>query len=207
MPLNALDVLRCAVRIKTAENKDHVNVYELITMSAYGYANEDLLDAVAGFFDDVYTTLNAVMYTPWVPYDLKVDVVDVVGGIKTITQNIGTISWGDTFAPGAGSDPLPLHDAAVLLCRTSIGRVLGRKFIGGFTENDWVGDKWSPTALAALAAFGGALLTGFGTPPNNFVAGVLSQAVGHVGTFYPFYEVDISPEPGVQRRRKVSRGS
>ena len=202
------DVIRCSVRQRIGSNNDLINVYEFRNTTAQTAQEADVLAAVAAATDDAYAQLNAKISNVIAPVDIKVDVVSVVGGVKRVTKNVGTVLWGSSYAPAAAGDRLPSGVAALVKGLTGAGKIFAKKFIGGLVEADNAGDAWGATLLTALATFATNVFSDFNTTGGEtFEAGVLSVGAATAGEWFPVSEVAVNTQPHYQRRRRPGVGS
>jgi hypothetical protein len=195
------------VRQTSEDLTDIVNVFHFLAAPWSGaYTTGDLLDAIAGYFDVAYANLNNYIPTNQVPNDIKVDIVELVGGEEVVTENIGTTSWGSTYDPASAGESYAPGVAALVILRTLVGKVFGRKFVGQLSEAALSNGILSTLLQASLAAFGAALLdkVELSATERELFPGVLSK---RTSGFQTFSAVDVNPEPAYQRRRKRSVGS
>lgn len=204
MPILQDEVMRIAVRQRAEDGQDIVNVYEVQAGADSADSNQTMLEAIRDHYDSAYSNLNSNFPEDQTPVDIKVDIIELVGGIKRIVRNIGTISWGSLFNPGGTSDNIPAGVAAVVLFRTIVGKVFGRKFLGQLMEGNVSGDSYSGTITAAIALYIADILSTFAFTGATCSPGVLST---REGSFLFFQEGELSQFPGYQRRRRPGTGS
>lgn len=199
------DIIRVAVRMVGPQGQDIMNVFHVQHKGTTGVQDAVFLTSLETWIDNAYTTLNTVIEATQEPVDIKVDEVAFSGGVWQIVRNIATIAWGGTFNSSASGDNYAPGVCFLILFRTLIGKVLGRKFIGVLTETG-LGDNGIPisTQITALTNFANAILAGFVSDSNQFDPGVPSTRTGF---FEEFVEAQISSEPAYQRRRAVRSGS
>lgn len=200
------EVIRVSARQEMAGDQDHVSVFHYLCDFAAPQTEGDVMDAIAEDIDTAFSTLNAIITTGQDPLDMKFDVVEFVGGLLKITRNIGLIIWPDVlYNPTGAGDKLPPGVAALVKFLTGIGKVYGRKFIGGLIETAQDGGNLTSAALTALGLFGGAILSDPAIDVNNwFEPGVMST---REQDFVIFSEVDASGNIAYQRRRRKGTGS
>ena len=205
MPSDVGDVLRIAVRQIGEDGEDIVNVYEAECTVAETDPDADILTTIAAYMDAAYAYLNSNLPAAQAPVDIKVDLIQLVGGVKQIVRNLGTISWGSSFNPSGSSDPSPSGVAAVVLLRTLVGKVFGRKFIGQLMEGNLIGNAYTGTLASAIASYAAEFLLAMAGPnTGTYVWGVLSTRTNQ---FERFVEAALSAFPGYQRRRRPGTGS
>jgi len=198
-------IIRAAVRQTGAYGNDIVNVFHFIHDGIMAVQEEDVLSNLATLIDTNYATLNAVISNLQDPNDLKVDVVDWIGGALKVIANIGTTSWGDTYNPANGGESLPTAIAALILRRTSLGKSFGRTFLGGLVESDTAGNDLSGAGVIEdFADFAATCLDSFSVSGQDFVPGIPSAI--NFG-FRLLTEAALGTELAVQRRRFRRYGS
>lgn len=156
MPVSDGEVLRAAARQQFASGQDLVNVWYFEAEFTASQADQDVVDEILAALDVIYSQVNGNVSNTLAQVDIKIDVVQFIGGKETVIRTLGTHSWaGVWYGPTGAGDVLPPGAAALLKMRTWSGKVYGRKFFGGFTEasqNDGVLASGTMTALALLAA-------------------------------------------------------
>lgn len=205
MPVVGGEVIRCSLRQRGPNGQDIVNVYHYLVAAISPISEEDVLADVATAMGNTYALLNQEITNLQDPVDLKIDVVDYLGGQYTITRNVGTVGWGGPYNPQNSADVYAAGVAALLLLRTLVGKVFGRKFIGVWTEtgvnNQMIAGQNAPQNLVAFAA---SLLAGISTANGEYFLGVMSN---RLFDFAMVHEIDVATEIGYQRRRSIRSGS
>lgn len=199
-------LIRCAVRLNAGVAAgDVVNVYHFETQSSAPLDEADLADEVVAYFEALYTTLETLMDDGYTPQDIKIDIVEFQLGVPVITANVGTYTWGGTFAPSSGSDGLPPGSAALVKGLTSLGKVYGRKFLSGLVSTVQANGILEGTVLTALANYAAQYLDGhtFGIG-DRLIPGVMSKRLGQ---FAPLISAVVSTNMAYQRRRRKGTGS
>lgn len=205
MPLNAGDVVRTAVRFADTQGNDHVNVWHWEASAAISDADAAIRAAIATWVENSYSALSANLSNLITELDVKVDVVDFVGGVITVIRSLGVEPFTLTTAPTAGADPMPPGVAALLKLLTGIGRVYGRKFIGMFTETSQINGILAAAFQTNLGTLGAAVLGGIGGLTGGVLnGGVLSEKLT---SFVQFTGYDVSDVVSYQRRRRQGSGS
>jgi hypothetical protein len=203
MPVNQDDVLRIAARQKDIHGSDIVNVYHLRQTSATPVTNSIALAEIKTFFEGAYSQLNGLLNTSLAPLDIKVDKIQLIGGALQIIENIGTTSWGGAYNPSGSGDSLPAGCAALVILRTAVGKVFGRKFINGVNEGNSDDGFLNAAIVSGLSAFAGALITPWaGT--MGFELGLLST---RTTVFQKFLGLLVADNIAYQRRRRPGKGS
>lgn len=201
------DVLRCAVRQTSKDVTDIVNVFYFSAQPFEPCPDyQDILDALAVYFDLAFAPIETMVPNLQSPNDIKVDRVELQDNKITVVENIGTVSWGDTYNPSGSGEAYAPGVAALALFRTGVGKILGKKYFGQLTETaidsgllhslmiTYLGDTLTALLETCIVDAGTAEL----------VPCLLSTRDQIVHTFT---EAEVNPEPAYQRRRKTSVGS
>lgn len=163
--------------------------------------NQDVVDDARDWCDAIYTTLEDQVKDLIDPGEVKVYVWDTVG---LDWDELGSATMVTTFLNG--SNMLPHGVAAVITGRTFNPDVNGRKFFGGFCEDQQDVSLLVPAAIVALAFAGSewqTTFTGLATG-STFHTGVWSVAQS---AFRQFVDIlIINAVMGYQRRRKPGVG-
>lgn len=199
-------VVRAAIRQKSADGTDIVNVFHFQAGGSGSAAAADVLSGLASWADALYATINGQVPGSQTPVDIKADIVELIGGVVKIVENLGTISWGVAYNPSGTGEGYALGVAIGIILRTLIGKVFGRKFIGQVSETTVNGNALATgTPATAFAAFLGNILDTF------IVSGTLVFTPGVLSTrtlgFEAFVEADLATEVFYQRRRAIRAGS
>lgn len=185
-----------------------INVYEFEHQGTSPVDEEDVLTAVAAYFDAAYDNIDSYVSNYVGPVDIKVDVVDVISGVKKVISNVGTILWGSDYAPSGAGERIANGLAALVKLFTLSGKTFGKKFIGVFTETDANGNAMGGALQAALASMITDLLVDLVVDvTEDFAPGVLSVSQDAPGIFFSFVEGAIEAGWAYQRRRKPGVGS
>lgn len=137
----------------------------------------------------------------------EVDIVELRWRNVTDDGPTQFIPWVGTYGGGIGTgDPLPPGATALLLLRTGIKNVQGRKYLPVFMETTQSGGIWGSGTQGRLNAFAGVL-------DNQMPLAVTGMEVTwHVysresGLDYPVTGAQARPMVAYQRRRRAGRGS
>jgi hypothetical protein len=202
------DIVRVSARFKSSEAGDIVNVWHWQAASgSTGDDDEDVMDAIDAKLSTMFSSLATNISANVDPYDIRYDIVDLIGGEEKVVRAMGTRSWVLTTPPTASSDSLPLQDAAILNFRTSIPKVFGRKYIGGLVEASNAGGVLSSGMVTALGNFCTSLLSDITVSDITLAAGVLTRSLISPAHFVPFLSSVVNAITGTQRRRRPNRGS
>lgn len=200
------DVIRVSARQELEDGQDHVSVFHYIADFQSDQTDQTVVDAVMEEIDNAFGALNGYISNTTSKVDMKFDKVEFIGGVLEQVYNLGTYLWtGATYTPAGSGETLPPGVAALCKFTTVLGRVYGRKFLGGLIEGAQNGGTLVAGCLTALASFGATILTDVVIDASNsLAAGVMSSKVsGYVG----FQEADASDNVAYQRRRRVGTGS
>jgi hypothetical protein len=191
------DVVKATVKMNLFNGQSAVqNVFQfrLNTSSVTDTgARADLVEKLETFYGELEVVLSE---------HLTFEEVDFFN--LTTGQPMGATEF-DVLATGANvGDVLPGGVAGLIVFRTGISRVLGRKYIGGFTEGNSSDGAVDSGALAALADAGGFMLGSFVgiSTGGTWLPGVISTA----GPFWAYQEAIIRNIWAYQRRRRPGAG-
>lgn len=199
------EVIRCAVRQVSASGTDIVNVYHFQNVGSNDTPDANVLADMATYMDVAYANINAQVPGSQQPVDIKIDVVELIGGVVKIVRNIGTISWGVTYNPTGSGESYALGVALGIILRTLVGKVFGRKFIGQLSETTVNGNSLATgTPTTNFTAFAAAIVGDATLGADVYHPGVLST---RTLTFEEFVQADIATEVFYQRRRAIRMGS
>jgi hypothetical protein len=195
-----------SVRLSMPQGQDHVNVYFFESQGAEASDDTVFAGDVNDFIDVLYSRFNAGFSNAVTPVDIKIDIVDFVGGKLEIVENIGLFPFtASSFGPSNSGDVLPPQDAAVVKMLTGLGRVFGRKFIGALCENMQNSGVPDANLITMAGTFISDLLAGWTTTGStDFVSGVMSDKFK---AFVPFIAGELATAIGNQVRRKLNVGS
>lgn len=199
-------VLRCSARWTSANGQDNVNVWWMRTDFTAPQTDEDTFDGVDAMITEVFQDFDHLIRNTWSVRDLKVDVVEHIGGKWTTTQNVGFGSWGAGISCLESSDALPEGVSPVGFLYTGLGKHQGRKFFFGATESycDAGGNMVGTLVTAIVTGLTQLLTPHVISAGNNLVAVVADMAMGITRDIV---EVAATGVFGYQRRRKPGVGS
>lgn len=199
------DILRVAARMKSLSNTDIVNVFHFEAEGATPASEVDVMTSIVTWLETAYNDIEGQIPTNQTPYDVKIDMVHLVGGVVKILRNLGVVSWGGAFDPSGTGEAMPLGVAVLIILRTLVGKVFGRKFIGQVSEVTTAGNSLATGAPAtAFATFAAKLLLPITSGTITLHPGILSTRTLQ---FERFTEADLATEVGYQRRRAIRSGS
>ncbi len=206
MTISDGDVLRASARWSGPNAQDIVNVWYFQADFTTTDTDEDVFDAVDTFITRVFLPFDDDLSTDMTPVDLKVDIVDFVGGKWVVTHNVGFGPWGAGITTTEASDNLPPGAAAVGFLYTALGKHQGRKFFGGFTEDGSSGSGSVDSTMQTRILLGLAqlLIDEIVQAGNNLVS-VVPDTV--FGIPREVLAVALNATWGYQRRRRQGVGS
>jgi hypothetical protein len=202
------DIIRVTCRFKNASSGDVVNVYHFYVVSGASPTDDEVVADIEDAIDAAYTQVATVLSSDTDPYDIRFDVVEMSGGVERVIRNITTKTWTLTTPPSTTGDELPQQNAAIVNLRTIYPRVFGRKYLGALCEASNADGILQPTALGKAADFAATLIGDIVGTYVTLKAGVLSaKADPVIGYFAEFVGYVANSITGIQRRRRIQRGS
>lgn len=199
-------VLRVSTRWDGVHDQDIVNVWTLRCDFATAQDEALVVSELDEYLSGVYVEFDDDLYQTITPVDIKADVVEFIGGKWIVTANLGFGSWGATLNTTETADPLPPGAAAVSFLQTSLGKHQGRKFFGGFSEdqNSPSGAIGSDVITRIMLGLVKLLTPHVISAGNDLIAVVLDTVDG---TIRDVVSVATNSHWGYQRRRRPGVGS
>lgn len=152
---------------------------------------EDYLDSIYGEVIDM--TSSAFVITSFI--------LDYFDGMTSTWMYIGEYTY--TFTGNAGGDPYNSMISPVLIARTAISKVFGRKFLPPTGEQSVSGNNLVSGALVMMASALLGYITPFvGSGGVTFTPGVIDKG----DQFRFFTSGSVAAVLGTMRRRKEGRG-
>lgn len=195
------DVIRVAARHRYDTTDDQVNVLHF-SVHTVPTPNTDanVMADLGALLSNVYTSVQAHIADEVKAIDLS---------FYNLTQDapIGQITWPGSYDGGtATGEPLPTHDTALLLMKTSVKRTQGRIFLPTFTEAAQNGSNWTAAVHTAVDAMASMLLIEqVGEEAGGeYQYGIYKRSTGAM--VFPTSAI-LSDIVAVQKRRKRGRGS
>lgn len=207
MTYTAGTVFRITARMKSTVYGDHVAVYHVRNDVDETDTDANIIAACVDWLNTAYANIATTTNNTLDPYDVRVDQVELVGGVERLVRNLGTVSWVMTSPPAATGDTVSPMDSAIINFRTNLPRVFGRKYMGGIGESHQANGILTGTATTALTNFATALLAGFTNTSVTYAMGVLSIKSTATNKFALLTAAVINSIMGTQRRRRQNRGS
>jgi hypothetical protein len=178
------------------------NVFNAVLTGGSGpWDDDEVLDDIQSWMGDIYDVLTS-------------QVSDFVKGSQIIAYKYDSVDddWDEvktenwSWDPTGATEQLPRGAAALLNARTLDPDVNGKKYMGGFTENELDEGLWSSGAMTQLVLMGGEWTTPLtpGTSGALITPGIWSPTGG---LLVPCSGTVIIPTmPAYQRRRKRGVG-
>ncbi len=200
------DILRVALRFSDANGSDVMNVYHFTAAFAAGQSDTDVKNALDAGLSLAYEGIESVLDDSLAPIDMKVDVISWDTDHWTTDTAIYDGPWGASIDNIAVGDPLVPGAAGLLTMHTSIVKLVGRKFIGGFVDTikDTLGNMTSAFQATFLTAFD-ILLDGIEVAASNSLLYIIISTLD--GSFNVVDQISVSPHFAYQRRRRPGVGS
>jgi len=153
---------------------------------------------LADFLDGVYTDINLGIAGNYTYTEVR--------GFN-MTQNVPmpTVSWPNLTTGGGSGGVSPSGVALLVILRTGISRVFGRKYFGGIIDGNIDSDGfWVSGLVSAGITAAGQLLTTFigSTTLATYLPGIITST----NTFLGFISAVVTNNPSYQRRRRKGRG-
>lgn len=205
MSVSGNDLIRVSARCAGTSNQDIVNVFHFRVASAMSGLDADLVSDLKTHMETAFAELNSVQSNSVNPIDLKIDKVTWNGSDEAVVYNFGTYPWGGAYNPSASGDDLPPMVTGLVKLLTHLGKVYGRKFIGGMMEAGNVSGFYNSAVVTALTNFAALFITLItGASGNTYEAGVLSKKTA---AFQKFTSARVDSVYATQRRRRIGSGS
>lgn len=206
--VNAGDVIRVAIKFSHPTASLIENVWHFVADGSGTADADDVLDAISTFLELFYTDIDAYLSEDleWVEAAANIILWAIDKWINI--GNLGTIDAPVTFVPAATGDPLPPANAALMRFITDTPKREGRKYLGGFTENDSNDDaRWESTVMTALTTAAAAVLGFYEAVADSSISLGVCVPEMDAGSYNIPYAAIIRAAPGVQRRRKFAVGA
>jgi len=157
-----------------------------------------VMEDLAEFLDDLYSDINAGIAGNYAYTEVRG--FNVTQGVPMPTVEWPTLTVGG--GPGASE---PAGIALLVVLRTGISRVFGRKYFGGIIDGNLDSDGfWISGAVTAWSGAVARLLSTFigGTTLATYLPGIITST----GQFLGFITSVVTNNPAYQRRRRKGRG-
>lgn len=192
------DIIRAAARGRWNSLSDVINVFWYQMTSSAGLTAAEVAEDIGDILETLYDYLDTFQH---VSYSYK----DITYFNVTQNKPLGAWDWPSLNAGTANYDALPTGVAAFIFARTGYNRIIGRKYLGVFTENDCGNGGWGSSLMTNLGYFAAWwLVTGWEQTNGDWDQGIYSAGNA---TLYPIEEVVVRQVPGYQRRRKQGVGA
>lgn len=203
MTIVAGDILRTSVNFTLGDGSQFQNVYHHQRSGVDVHTDATHVAAIKTWAETMYADLVTICRSDIVEALSSVDLVEFVGAIWKVTKNIGTFT--PTFTPTGSAGVLPNQIAPFLIMKTHRPKTVGRKFLFPSLESQQEAGIVDSAVLAALAAFGGHMMTYIALGgASDLILGVPRTGID---AWYGFYSVVFNDLLGTQRRRRPGYGA
>jgi hypothetical protein len=194
------DLLEVAIVHTLGPVDEQINVFHMHVAVAGTGTDADLDADLLEYFGDAYALIEHLMPT-------SMDVQEI--RYRNVTDNTPTryVPWTGTYTGGTSTgEHLPPACAALILYRTGVLKVLGKKYLPTFSEAAQDGGVWSAGTLGSVGAFGGATDGQVTMPVTNIELEfrVFSRTLGND---YPIIGAQARSQVAYLRSRRFGRGS
>jgi hypothetical protein len=202
MPFESEDIVKCTLRFSLFNASLAINSFtaRLSQVIAHGSTDEDAVTDWAAHLDNFYGELLQMMHDLSVPTTFELH-----------RLNLGNWDWvtgGEpTFVPTSVGDIVAHGVAALIVARTAVSKVRGRKFVPGITDVAIADGLFNQTMVTNLVAAAAIYVMPFEsvTDDSEWTSGVYSKGLA---TFIPFIPTAVVTNiPSYQRRRKPGVGA
>jgi hypothetical protein len=194
------DLIEVAVVHVFGASDEQINVYHNHVAVAGTGSDADFDDDLIELYTNLYQIIEI---------DISTDVNIVELRWRNVTDNTPArfVPWTGLYTGGTnGGDPLPPGDTAMLLLRTGVLNVQGRKYLPSFGETTQSGGVWGAATLGRMNAFAN-ILTQQEPLANTGIELVWHVYSRSTGLDYPVINATGRPVVAYQKRRKQGRGS
>jgi len=203
MTIVAGDILRTTVNFSITGGTLYQNVFHHQRTGIGILSDAVHVQAIKDWAEAMYAEIEDRVKATVVEQLSFVDIVEFVGGVWTVTENIGT--FVPVFTPIGTFDTLPNQCSPFVIFKTARPKSVGRKFLFPYTEFEQVDSILTASALAATVAWASDAL-------NNIVIQVLDDLVPGivrtgVDSFLTFTVAVVTDLIGTQRRRRIGEGA
>lgn len=197
--IDAGDVLEIAVLGRFNTTDDVINIYHCVITEPKGESKAEALSWVGEWFTDIAATIEDQVSNDYLVVELKVSNATQDTFIGIITVGVSGSNAGET---------LPPHVTALVMARTDVSGICGRKYLPPFGEDTQDNGTWGGTTNTALDDFADVWATE--KTAVNLVVGKAVVATFVAGVFsssHPIEATKVIRDTRSQRRRQLGRGS
>lgn len=191
------DIIRVSSVWKYNATDDQVNVLHLKVGADMAASDNDILDDILEYVHDAYLNVQS-FFSTLVTHD-HFEIVDV-----TRALHFGTFGADSALDGGQTGDALPPQVTGLVIFPTTSSRIQGRVYLPTFGEAQNASGAWVSGVMTGMTDFGIAL-TAPVTEGNGTRVQYVVREHGGSGIIPRSYRV--IPNPRIQRRRQVGRGS
>jgi hypothetical protein len=192
------DVMTLVVRAEGLGTEDIVNVFELQKTDAVVADDASVVSDLEDWITLVFDLVKVLQVVTTLYREFKVynKTQGVIVGSGTITSPAAGTSAGGS---------LPLGVAGLISFPTNIGKITGRKYVGGLGATHLTADgTMVSTSVTQMVAIGNAIRAAFAGTTSGWKYGVTQASTGNFITPNATLVTDVF---AYQRRRKAGRGS
>lgn len=200
------EVVRASVRWKTKDDQDIMNVWHYLYEGS-GDTDDNVMDTLDAGIEDIYDIIRSLMEGSLDPFDIKYDIVTLVGGVETVVRNLEIRPYTPTLPPNGSGEEVPNQVSCVVSWRTAHPRSFGRKFLPPFIVTTLTDGRFEAAAMTTIALIAGEGLTVWTTTNGTLTPGILTIYDGGGDWFLPHVTYKVTDIPATQRRRRIGVGS
>ena len=146
MPIIAGQVLQVTAVMTNGPAAQVMNVYDFECLTSPGGTDQQVMEFIGDKLESAYSNLIGLQHNGFT-------YVEIRGINKNTHQPFPTIAW-PTLTTGNGGGQMTPHGVAVLIVfRTLLAGVQGRKYLGGFNEAFWESGYVLAQTVPALIDF------------------------------------------------------
>jgi len=194
---NVSDRLRVTAVMSVAGAISVQNVYDVNCITEPGGDDVDVMEALAEWLDSAYTEIVGSLSNQLVFEEVR-------GFNITKDGPMPTVPWPTLTTGTPSGDYPPTAVAALVLFRTALAKVIGRKYIGILPESAMTAGLLISSVILELSAFALAIVAG---PTPSGPAGAFDYGIRQSnGILRPVFTTVVRNVLAYQRRRKPGRG-
>lgn len=198
MAFESQDVVRVSARMTKGGGQDMVGVWHFALQDVGAATQAQILEDIVERMEYVYDQINHLMSD-------EVTFEDITVYIEGKDDSYPPQAF-PTLTVGSLTDTsLPAATCVLGLMSTGVKRIVGRKYLGGFTEAHWSDTGWTSTLTTQAATMLG-VFASLATMTNgvDIIGGVWSPTQQ---SFNTITGVRIQGDARYQRRRRLGAGS
>lgn len=195
------NVMRAVTRLRTANGDDIMNTWHWVFNGSAADSGV-VLAAITAKLDALYDIIQ-----PGIPNDVSFVDIDIANATKR--EVFAAQDWPALTVGGATGDTMPEHCCALVLGRTNVPKVSGRKFLGPFGEASNVDGAWENGLLLSLGQLAADWMENIVIDGGRTLAPVVARYIGGgaLSGFTHLITAVVDNRIAVQRRRKRGVGA